>query len=178
MSADPTGAGPVPTRSAASSRRAARRRASGIYGTIITAAVLASAGGHLPTTALAIAVLLTLIVYWLAEQYAEVLGEQVEHGQLPTWARVRDGLTCTWPMVSAAYVPVLALIVCRIFNVSQTSAANVALTVATILLLTHGWSAGRAAELRGLPLVAVTLISGAFGVLMIILKNAVITSLH
>jgi hypothetical protein len=119
-----------------------------------------------------------LIVYWLAEQYASVLGEQVEHGRMPTWARLRDGLTCTWPMVSAAYVPVLALIVCRFFDVSPTSAANVALTVATILLLTHGWSAGRAVELRGVALLSVTLIAGAFGVLMIILKNVVITSLH
>ena len=178
MSAGSTGDGPLSTTSTADFRRSARRRASGIYGTIITAAVLASAGGHLPTTALAIGVLFTLIVYWLAEQYAEVLGEQISHGHLPNLARLRDGLTSTWPMVSAADVPVLALVVCRILDVSQKSAANVALTVATILLLAHGRSAGRAAELRGMPLLAVTLISGVFGLLMIVLKNFVITSLH
>ena len=178
MSVGPAGDDRMRAQLAADSHRAARRRASGIYGTIIAAAVLASAGGHLPTTALAVAVLFTLIVYWLAEQYAEVLGEQIEHGQLPTWVRLREGLTSTWPMVSAAYVPVLVLVACRIFGVSQTSAANAALTVATILLLAHGWSAGRAADLRGASLLAVTLVSGAFGVLMIILKNFVVTSLH
>jgi hypothetical protein len=161
-----------------SPRTAGRRRAAGIYGTIITAAVLASAGGHLPTAPLAVAVLVTLLVYWAAEQYAEVLGEQTERGHLPTWSRIRSGLASTWSMVSAAYIPVLALIVARLFGASQTTAANVALTVAVVLLLIHGWAAGRTAELRGAQLVIVTLIAGGLGVLMIILKNFVVTNLH
>jgi hypothetical protein len=81
-------------------------------------------------------------------------------------------------MVSAAYIPVLALIVARLFGASQTTAANVALTVAVVLLLIHGWAAGRTAELRGAQLVIVTLIAGGLGVLMIILKNFVVTNLH
>ena len=60
-----------------------RRRAAGIYGAIVTAAILDTAGGHLSTTALVISVVVTLLVYWLAEEYAEVLGEQVEGGRLP-----------------------------------------------------------------------------------------------
>jgi hypothetical protein len=46
-----------------------RRRAAGIYGAIITAAILDTAGGHLSTTALVISVVVTLLVYWLAEEY-------------------------------------------------------------------------------------------------------------
>lgn len=57
-----------------------RRRAAGIYGAIITAAILDTAGGHLPTAALVVSVVVTLLVYWLAEEYAELLGEQVETG--------------------------------------------------------------------------------------------------
>src|SRR5689334_9931829 len=79
-------------------RVARRRRASGIYGTVITAAVIASAGSGLSTAGLAVAVLLTLVVYWTAEQYAEVLGEQAEHGYLPTWSSICDGLVSTSPM--------------------------------------------------------------------------------
>lgn len=178
MSTGPTDSRSVSAHSRPGSRRGPRRRASGIYGTIITAAVVASSGAKLPTTALAVAVLLTLIVYWLAEQYADLLGEQVEHGQQPTWARLRAGLTYTWPMVSAAYLPVAALIVCRISGVSPTPAANVALAMATTLLLIYGWSAGRAAQLHGVPLAAAMLIAALFGALMIILKNVVITHLH
>lgn len=172
---------PAETASRASRRRrrvARRRRASGIYGTVITAAVLASAGGTLPTAALAVAVLLTLIVYWIAEQYAEVLGEQAEHGHLPTWSRVGDGLLSTSPMVSAAYIPVLALIVTRLLGASRTTAANIALAVAVVLLMVHGWSSGRAAELRGARLAAVVVIAGSLGLVMIVMKNFVITHLH
>ena len=158
--------------------RAARRRTAGIYGTVITAAVLASAGGRLPTTALAVAVLVTLIVYWVAELYSEVLGEQAAHAHLPTWARIRDGMASTWTMVSAAYLPVLALIVSRLFGASPTAAANIALAVAVVLLVFHGWSAGRAAELHGVQLLIVTMIAGGLGIVMIILKNFVVTNLH
>ena len=45
---------------------------------IITAAVLAAAGDHVPTLPLTVSILVTLLVYWLAEEYAELLGEQLE----------------------------------------------------------------------------------------------------
>jgi positive regulator of sigma E activity len=161
-----------------SHRVAGRRRAAGIYGTIITAAVLASAAGHLPTAALAVAVLVTLVAYWLAEQYADVLGEQIVQGRPPSWARIGAGLASTWPMVSAAYIPVLVLIVVRVIGASKTASANIALAVAVALLVVHGWTAGRAAGLRGVPLLVVTSIAGGLGVLMIVLKNFVVTNLH
>jgi hypothetical protein len=45
-----------------------RRRAAGIYGTIVTAAVIAAGGDQLSTAALEVTVFVTLVVYWLAEQ--------------------------------------------------------------------------------------------------------------
>ena len=57
-----------------------RRRAAGIYGAIITAAILAAVGGHLPTAPLVVSVLVTLVVYWLGEEYADLLGFQVVWG--------------------------------------------------------------------------------------------------
>jgi hypothetical protein len=153
---------------------ARRRRTAGIYGTVVTAAVLASAGANLPTAALAVSVLVTLIVYWVAEQYAEVLGEQATHGRLPTWPGIRTGLVHTWPMVSASYIPVLVLIVAREAGASAVAAANIALGVTVLLLLVHGWTAGRAADLRGFRLLVVTMIAGSLGVVMILLKNFVV----
>jgi len=84
-------------------RSSGRRRAAGIYGTIITAAVIAAIGVRLTTLALVVSVLVTLLVYWVAEEYAELLGEQLEAGRLPTWLEVRTALAATWPMVSASY---------------------------------------------------------------------------
>jgi hypothetical protein len=158
--------------------RGGRRRAAGIYGTIVTAAVLAAGGSTMSTASLAVAALITLVVYWVAEEYAEILGGQVEDGRLPTSRQIFTQLTNTWPMVSAAYVPVLTLVVARIAGTSAVVAANIALGVTVLLLLFHGWSAGRAADLRGGRLIAVTLIAGALGAVMIVLKNFVVTNLH
>ena len=101
-------------------RNLGRRRAAGIYGAIITAAILDTAGGHLPTAALVISVVVTLLVYWLAEEYAELLGEQAQGGHLPDRARIQGALAATWPMVSASYLPLLALILARLAGASSS----------------------------------------------------------
>jgi len=101
-----------------SARAPLRRRAAGIYGTIITAAVLAAAGDHVPTLPLAVSIVVTLLAYWLAEEYAELLGEQLEGGRVPTWADVRAALAATWPMVGASCIPLLSLIVARVLGAS------------------------------------------------------------
>jgi len=157
---------------------AGRRRAAGIYGAIITAAIIAAVGGHLPTLALAVSVLVTLVVYWVAEEYAELLGEQVTGGRLPTWRYIRAALAHTWPMVSASYLPLLALVLARLAGASASTAANYGLVAAVLLLTFHGWSAGRASRLRGGPLAGVTSVAAALGLVMVLLKDLVLIHLH
>jgi hypothetical protein len=154
-----------------------RRRAAGIYGSIITAAIIAAASG-LPSAALAVSVLITLLVYWLAEGYAEVLGEQAAGGKLPTWARIRAALAGTWSMVSACYVPLVALLLARLAGASALTAANAGLAVAIVMLTVHGWLAGRSAQLSGWQLLAATSVAALLGIAMILLKDLVLLHLH
>ena len=158
--------------------RSGTRRAAGIYGSIITAAILDTAGGHLSTGALVVSVVVTLVVYWLAEEYAEILGEQAEGGTLPGWTYIRNALAATWPMVSSSYLPLLALVVARVAGASALTAANVGLVAAILLLIVHAWSAGRAARLRGWQLLAATSIAAGLGLVMILLKDLVLIHLH
>ena len=157
-----------------------RRRAAGIYGAIVTAAILDAAGGHLPTTALVVSVVVTLLVYWLAEEYAEVLGEQAAggRGRLPGWSRVREALAAAWPMVSASYLPLLVLVVVRLAGASSLAAANAGLVAAIIVLTVHGWLAARSAQLHGRQLVAATSVALGLGLVMILLKDLVLIHLH
>jgi hypothetical protein len=155
-----------------------RRRAAGIYGAIITAAILDTAGGHVSTTALVISVVVTLLVYWIAEQYAEVLGEHTAGGRLPSRAYIRGSLVSSWPMVSASYMPLLAVVLAKVGGASELTAANVGLVVAIVLLTIHGWLAGRAAQLQGWKLVIVTSIAAGLGLVMILLKDLVLVHLH
>jgi hypothetical protein len=61
-----------------------RRRAAGIYGAVVTAAVIAAAGEQVRTRALVVTVIVTFLVCWIAEQYAELLGEHTAEGHLPS----------------------------------------------------------------------------------------------
>jgi hypothetical protein len=166
------------TQASGEAKAPGRRCAAGIYGAIITAAIFAAVGGHVPTPALAVSVVVTLLVYWIAEEYAEVLGEQATGGHLPTWASVRAMLATTWPMVSASYVPLLALLVARGAGASSFTAANVGLAVAILVLTFHGWSAGRASRLRGWQLAGATATAAALGLVMVVLKDLVLIHLH
>jgi hypothetical protein len=162
----------------AAARTSGKNRAAGIYGAIITAAVLDTAGDRLSTAALVIAVVVTLVVYWLAEQYAEMLGQQAESGHLPTLGQMRAGLAARWPMVTASFVPLLALLLARLAGASGLVAANVGLAVTVVLLLVNTWSAGRAAQLRGHRLLLATAVEGTLGLVMIGLKDLVLIQLH
>jgi hypothetical protein len=157
---------------------AGRRRAAGIYGAIITAAIIAAVGGQLRTRALAVSVLVTLLVYWIAEEYAEVLGEQVTGGRLPTWPYIRAALAHTWPMVSASYLPLLALVLARAAGASSSVAADVGLAATIVLLIAHAWIAGRAAKLHGWQLFFAVSVAAALGLAMVALKDLVLLHLH
>jgi predicted membrane protein len=153
-----------------------RREAAGIYGLIVTASVFATAGSTLRTALLILAVVVTLVVYWLAEEYAEVIGH-ARAGHLPTVAMVRGSLGAKWPMVSESFVPLAVLVVVRLFGASAYSAAITALAVTMILLAWYGWSAGTAAGLHGRARLVMTALAASLGLLMILLK-IVLVHLH
>jgi hypothetical protein len=159
-------------------RRTGQRRAAGIYGAVITAAVLAAGGDELHTAGLVVAVLLTLLVYWLAEEYAVLLGEQVQDGMVPTWDYIREELAATWPMVTASFAPLLALVLARLAGASIPDAYNVGLAIAVMLLVVHGWLAGRSAQLRGWQLAFTTSVAVGLGLVMVALKDLVLLHLH
>jgi len=136
----------------------------------VTAAVLAASGNTMSSAALEVTVFVTLVVYWLAEQYAELLGEHTHAGQLPSIGQVTSSLAATWPMVTASFVPLVSLLVVRVLGASASEAASVALAVTVVLLIIHGYIAGRAARLGGLGLVIVSAAAGLLGVAMVVLK--------
>jgi hypothetical protein len=147
-----------------------RHRAAAIYGSVITAAVIAAGGNTLSTAELEVTVLVTLLVYWVAEQYAALLGEHTQEGRLPSSEQARASFAASWPMVSASFVPLISLLIARGIGVSTLDAAQIGLIVAVALLVVHGHAAGKAAGLKGVRLAAVTVTAGLLGVAMIVLK--------
>jgi hypothetical protein len=172
---------PVPARpllATEDTRRRARQIAGGIYGTIVTASIMATSGGELPAAAETAAVLVTLTVYWIAHEYADLLGSQIAGGQMPGWREIRDALTASWTMVSASYVPLLVLIAATLAGAAATDAASAGLAVAAIELVLYALAAGRAASLGRRPQILIAASAGLLGVAMIGLKVLVLTRLH
>ena len=127
---------------------------------------------------LVISVVVTLLVYWIAEGYAEILGEHTAGGRLPSRTYIQGTLFGTWPMVSASSAPLLAVVLATLAGATALTAANVGLVVAMALLTIHGYLAGRAAQLQGWKLLAATSIAAGLGLVMILLKDLVLIHLH
>jgi hypothetical protein len=142
--------------------------AAGVYGTIIAASVLA-AGANETTGGVVALVVVTLIVYWLAEQYAFALAHSLA-GHRADRAQLRHGLREGFPMVQASYLPVGVLIVAWAFGFDTNTAVNLALTACVIVLFVLGWRGAARRELLLRGRVMSSLIAGSFGVAVVLLK--------
>jgi hypothetical protein len=154
----------------------------GIYGTIICAAALASAS-EASVGLVAVAVGSTLIVYWLAERYAELLGLAAssdpdepthEPGGKLTAKQVRHVLTSGWPMVQASITPLIVLLLSYLLGASTEVAIDLALIYTVVLLAFLGWLAATRARLTGWPRIAATAFTFLLGLFVVGLK----ASLH
>ena len=115
--------------------------------------------------------LVTVVVYWMAESYAQALARHAVTQTPLGWSGIRAILSQGWPMVSASFIPLGTLLVLGFLGASVFVAVNTSLAVATVLLVGAGWTASRASGLRGWRLVTSTALSGAFGLAMVALKN-------
>ena len=87
-----------------------RLTAEGIYGIIISAGVLASWRGS-SLFHLALAALITLLIYWAAERYARIIAERIKDGRRPTWPELGAELARGWGIVTTSFIPLAVLLV-------------------------------------------------------------------
>jgi hypothetical protein len=143
--------------------------ANAIYGIIISSAVMASAHDQ-TIVELAVAVLVTLVIYWAAERFAHVMGQRIVHSPELTGRQLRRQLGSGWELVTASFIPLGVLLGSALLGAGVETAALAALICATALLFAAGWRVGREAELSLFSRLASALLSGAFGAAMILLK--------
>jgi hypothetical protein len=140
-----------------------------IYGIIVSSAVMASAHDQ-SVLQLAVAVLATLLIYWAAERFARVMGQRIVRPEELSVGQLRHHLGRGWELVSASFLPLGVLLGCGLLGTGVDVAAVAALVCATALLFVAGWRVGREAALSLPSRIASALLSGAFGVAMILLK--------
>src|SRR4029453_7928585 len=144
-----------------------------ITGTVVSAAVIAAAAGHLEETHIVFAILGTAFIYWLAHLHARTLGDAVKHRTHPMDA-LREALAETWPILAAALLPAIILFVAQLVGAQIRNAAWIAVIAATVLVAIFSFAEGSRGGL-GLGGILVSGANGArLGILVIVLK----ASLH
>ena len=115
----------------------------------------------------------TLLVYWMAEQYARTLAHALA-GRKPERATVLAQLREGLPMVQASYVPVGLLILASLAGLSVGAAVNVALAGCIVVLCMLGWLGARRQGLLLRGRLISTTIAGSLGLVMALLKFIVL----
>jgi hypothetical protein len=146
------------------------RTANGIYGLIVGSAVMAAAHGD-AVGRLAVAVLITLLIYWVAERYAHVMARRIVLRRRLTRSELRGELSQGWELVTASYLPLIVLVSTHLLGADLTGSVLSALVCSTALLCLSGWRVGREARLGLSQRLLSTSIAGAFGLVMIALKS-------
>lgn len=143
--------------------------AAGIYGIIVSAAVLAASHAQ-AAVAVALAVLFTLLVYWAAERYSRLVAERIHDGRRPSWRQVRTQLASGWEIVTASALPLVVLVAVTLLGADLYVAVLAALGCSTVLLGLAGWEVGRKGQLSTAERVVSAAVAGTFGLAMILLK--------
>jgi hypothetical protein len=147
-----------------------RQAAPAIYGTIIGASVLAATEENTPIAEVAATVVITLLVYWLAERWSFLLGHHLT-GEPIDFAHAREVFAEGFSMVQASYVPLVVMLLSWGFGAGENLAVNLALLATLVVLVLLGVVAGRRSGLRGWGLLGGAVFTGALGVLLILLKS-------
>lgn len=78
---------------------------SAIYGLVVCSSTLAAAAVSGRLSFVAVSVLVTVAVYWLAESYAHALARHAVKQMPLGWSDIRAIVSQGWPMVSASFIP-------------------------------------------------------------------------
>ena len=142
--------------------------AQAIYGAVIGASAIAIASSERDLGEISLAVVVTALVYWVAERYAEVLAAAV-HAE-GRRERVLAALRHGGPVLEAALTPLVVLVVVDLLTGRLALAVFVALGLATLMLGGFGHAAARRAGAGRLGGFGWGLCSAALGLVVIGLK--------
>jgi len=149
-----------------------------IYGTIVYASVVAAASAADDDQASAVRLLLfsvvSIIVFWLAHVYSTALGFQGDAARAEDRVRdsLRHALDESGGMLEAAIIPSVPLLLAALGLLPPDFGVALALWLAVLMLALLGYSVFRR---RGRPVLiglAGALVTGSFGVVVILLKSA------
>jgi hypothetical protein len=140
-----------------------------VYGTIVATAVIAATAGHEPPTVILAATVATLLVFWLAHVYADVLDHGLRHAGFDLKV-VPAIMAQELSMLAAPALSILFLLLAAIGLLGERLAVRLALWNGVAQLVGWGIDVGRRRGQSWPAALLVGVINGAFGVFIIILE--------
>ena len=144
---------------------------SAVYGSVLAATVVVSAGDLRSPVALSTLLIVSGIVFWIAHVYAATVAGR--HGG---WhiGSIREGMKHEWPVAFAAVPPAIAAAICGLLpDISRTDGVWAALIVAIGEQQLWGYAAVRNAKLTGPALTRTILLNVFMGFIIVALKFGV-----
>lgn len=142
-----------------------------VYGSVLAATVIVSSGDSRGPLTLAVLLMISGVIFWLAHVYAATVASV--HGGWRT-AAIRAGMRHEWPVAAAAIPPAAAALACGwIPYISPSDGIWVALIVAIAEQQFWGLAAVRHANLTGRPLTRTVALNLSVGVIIVALKLAI-----
>jgi hypothetical protein len=148
--------------------------AGAVFGIITVGALLAAESRVVEThLELVASVLLTMVVYWFAHSYSEVVGLRVITRGRADWGRVRWVFAHELPIVKGSVPALLAVCIAWAAGISQPTAATIGMWTAVASLVTFEVAAGLRVEAEWPELVLDGLVGIAMGLAIFALRAIV-----
>jgi hypothetical protein len=146
-----------------------------VYGSIVVAALLAALREtHVPAGEATVSVISTTFVFWLAHVWSQITGERIHHGRRFDWRHAGEIARTEWPLIEAAFVPAVVLLLGSAGVLSDHGSLSAALVVCGLQLVGWGFVVGWRAygTWRGALLSAIG--DGLLGFALVALETAVL----
>lgn len=142
-----------------------------MYGTIAVGALLAAESARSETYPRTVgAVVITLLVYWLAYSYAELLGQRLKAGFGLTPSGLLRTMLHELPILLGASIPLAAVLICWAVGASLSAGVTAAVWTSAAVILTFECAAAFHARLSGSRLLLQSLAGALLGSLIIVLR--------
>jgi hypothetical protein len=147
--------------------------AGGIYGTILVMSVIAAADFREDLWTSLQIVVVTSLVFWLAHVYAHALALSLDEGSRFSVATVRRVSRHEWPLIQAAVLPSLVLLLGALGLFGVKTTYRLAMAVGLASLVWWGLVVARKESLGPRMTAAVVVVNGTFGLFVVALKELV-----
>lgn len=143
-----------------------------IYGTILVTALIAglSEDPGYGNTDILISVVTTMLVFWAAHVYAEVLGSQARSDDPWGLRTIRDAMLEERPLLEAGALPCFALVLGAVNAYQRDTSVRIAIGLGVVLLFVFGFVFARRLRHSLAGAILAGGFNGLVGVVIVVLK--------